>query len=112
MQSHNYGVAQLICPCRMMETHVSFGDMCWHCLTSAFLLVAECGKVQERLGRSVTAESRREAACQGDTAYGNGALTASFPALKWLFALSAAATKHLVQITAAVVRNSVWHRVM
>ncbi|XP_059721229.1 complement C5 isoform X2 [Haemorhous mexicanus] len=30
---------------------------------------AECGKVQERLGGSVTAESRREAACQGDTAY-------------------------------------------
>ncbi|RLV93890.1 hypothetical protein DV515_00013339 [Chloebia gouldiae] len=30
---------------------------------------AECGKVQERLGRSVTAESRREAACQEDTAY-------------------------------------------
>ncbi|XP_064583785.1 complement C5 isoform X2 [Zonotrichia leucophrys gambelii] len=30
---------------------------------------AECGEVQERLGGSVTAESRREAACQGDTAY-------------------------------------------
>ncbi|KAI1232200.1 hypothetical protein IHE44_0007266 [Lamprotornis superbus] len=30
---------------------------------------AECGKVQERLDGSITAESRREAACQRDTAY-------------------------------------------
>ncbi|KAF4797704.1 Complement C5 [Turdus rufiventris] len=30
---------------------------------------AECGKVQERLDRSISAESRREAACQRDTAY-------------------------------------------
>uniref|UniRef100_A0A803VFG9 Complement C5 n=1 Tax=Ficedula albicollis TaxID=59894 RepID=A0A803VFG9_FICAL len=29
----------------------------------------ECGKVQERLDRSISAESRREAACQRDTAY-------------------------------------------
>ncbi|XP_032933558.1 complement C5 isoform X2 [Catharus ustulatus] len=30
---------------------------------------AECGKVQERLDRSISAESRREAACHRDTAY-------------------------------------------
>ncbi|KAM4761329.1 complement C5 [Cyanocitta cristata] len=30
---------------------------------------AECGKVQERLDRSISAESRREAACQRDIAY-------------------------------------------
>ncbi|NWY61327.1 CO5 protein, partial [Chionis minor] len=30
---------------------------------------AECGKVQERLGKSITADTRREAACQNDIAY-------------------------------------------
>lgn len=42
-------------------------------LTLAFLFlnVAECSKVQERLDRSITADTRREAACQNDIAYGN-----------------------------------------
>uniref|UniRef100_A0A803VQQ0 Complement C5 n=1 Tax=Ficedula albicollis TaxID=59894 RepID=A0A803VQQ0_FICAL len=57
---------------------------------------AECGKVQERLDRSISAESRREAACQRDTAYGKGLSLPLSPALKCLFA-----AKHLVQIRAA-----------
>lgn len=36
-----------------------------------FLNVAECSQVQERLDQSITADARREAACQSDIAYGN-----------------------------------------
>lgn len=38
---------------------------------SPFFNVAECSEVQERLDRSLTAESRKRAACQSDIAYGN-----------------------------------------
>uniref|UniRef100_A0A8C3DUE0 Complement C5 n=1 Tax=Corvus moneduloides TaxID=1196302 RepID=A0A8C3DUE0_CORMO len=44
-------------PCLPFKIHVFSGDM------------SECGKVQERLDRSISAESRREAACQRDIAY-------------------------------------------
>uniref|UniRef100_A0A803W1Y6 Complement C5 n=1 Tax=Ficedula albicollis TaxID=59894 RepID=A0A803W1Y6_FICAL len=61
----------------------------------------ECGKVQERLDRSISAESRREAACQRDTAYGKGLSLPLSPALKCLFA-----AKHLVQIRAAFAQKN------
>nr|XP_047935174.1 complement C5-like [Anser cygnoides] len=32
---------------------------------------AECSRVQERLNQSITADTRREAACQNDIAYGS-----------------------------------------
>uniref|UniRef100_A0A8B9ETJ0 Complement C5 n=1 Tax=Anser cygnoides TaxID=8845 RepID=A0A8B9ETJ0_ANSCY len=35
------------------------------------LNVAECSRVQERLNQSITADTRREAACQNDIAYGH-----------------------------------------
>lgn len=35
------------------------------------LNVADCSKVQERLDQSITADTRREVACQNDIAYGN-----------------------------------------
>uniref|UniRef100_A0A8C2Y9R9 Complement C5 n=1 Tax=Coturnix japonica TaxID=93934 RepID=A0A8C2Y9R9_COTJA len=42
-------------------------DSCFLALYSFF--EAECGKVQERLDRSITADTRREVACQNDIAY-------------------------------------------
>uniref|UniRef100_A0A8C0BI67 Complement C5 n=1 Tax=Buteo japonicus TaxID=224669 RepID=A0A8C0BI67_9AVES len=53
----------------------SMSSNSWTCddivLTLAFffLNVAECSKVQERLDWSITADTRREAACQNDIAY-------------------------------------------
>lgn len=54
-------------------------DMQWHCPNAVFccffffspLNVAECSRIQGRLDQSITADIRREAACQNDIAYGS-----------------------------------------
>lgn len=76
-------------------------------LTLAFLFlnVAECSKVQERLDRSITADTRREAACQNDIAYGNIWIVITyFTGSDWNVYLFTIVAKRFVPIRSLVIK--------